>query len=302
MRNGRIALTNKALHTATYLGMLWLAHLTLDPEGFSSDEAQCFLTVSRNARDPFLAESAAQIHRELIASYTMDLEALRNLEKPNQGIDYLSYCTQSERIGLAPACKAPVQAAIREIGEAFFWNVQPDTLTGENCTTLILYYHFGRLGFRMRHSLQEVIRRCGPVALDRSHALSEDELEEQLYFVTHWVYALSDYGAIPLDREAHAALYGYLRAVLPEALDFGNVETLGEVVECLKIFGHRNGEAFLRPALRQIYKRQNPDGSWGSFRYETARHATWCGVTALYEYREPLPPGVWGPPADRSCL
>jgi hypothetical protein len=159
-----------------------------------------------------------------------------------------------------------------------------------------------RLGLPVRWTMEEVIESCRPTALDNSRELSEDEFEQQLYFVTHWAYALSDYGCVPLSPRRHAPLYRFLRAVLPAALEYGNLETLSEVVGCLKIFGHRNRDANFRPALQTILRRQNPDGSWGSAVYGSARHATCVAVLALYEYRRHRQDSQWGPVARSSSF
>ena len=169
-----------------------------------------------------------------------------------------------------------------------------------NCIALINYHHFKLLKFPMRRTMEEVINACRKTALDGSRPLSEDEFEQQLYFITHWAYALSDYGCVPLSARRHARLYRFLRSVLPAALAYGNLETLSEVVACLKIFGHGNRDAYLRPALQSILLRQNPDGSWGSTHRGTDRHSTCVAVLALYEYRAHREDSCWGPPAKSS--
>ena len=296
MRRGDVELSPAAFREAAMKGMLWLAHSTLQAARFTSDEAQCFLTISGNAADEVLAENAASIHRELLETYPLNVERLPDLPEPRFIIDYLSFCTQSERLGQPHPHKSDVLDAVHRHGEEFFWNVTPGELSRANCTTLINYYHFSRLQIPMTHSMQEVLAVCGPAALESARELSEEEFEQQLYFVTHWIYALSDYGAAPLARDVHPQLYQYLYDVLPEALAYGNLETLGEVVEGLKIFGHTNSDPWLRPALTNLLKRQNPDGSWGSQRHATTIHSTWCAVTALYEYRPHLDDARWGPP------
>lgn len=295
MRLGQPDVTPRALHEAAYKGLLWLAQSTL--ESFSSDETQCFGSVRQNVRDAFLAEQAEHIHDELLATYPMDLERLQNLEHARSFIDYLSYCSQSDVLGRRYQHRDAVENAVRNYGEDFFWNVWPDELCGDNCTSLINYYHFGRLGLPMRHSLAEVVESCGPKALNRSRDISEDDFEQQIYFVTHWIYALSDYGARPLCRERHPKIYAFLCDVFPDAFEHGNLETLGEVIECLKLFGDMNADPAFQPGLRSILKRQNPDGSWGSPQFSTVIHTTWCCITALYDYRPQGNTGEWGPRA-----
>jgi hypothetical protein len=299
MRLRRIPITSKALEEAAFRGMRWLKRSTRQPEGFTSDEPRCFLIVSRSARDPRLTDYASRIHRQLIKSFNVDLKRLREMTHPFDFIDYLSFCSQSEDVGFTHRNRQRIEKAVFKHGEDFFWNLDPRKLHVMNCITLINYYHFKRLRFPMRRTMEEVINACRRTALDGSRPLSADEFEQQLYFITHWAYALSDYGCVPLSAQRHARLYRFLRSVLPAALEYGNIETLSEVVACLKIFGHRNRDAYLRPALQNILRRQNPDGSWGSVHYGTARHATCVAVLALYEYRAHRDER-WGPPAKSS--
>jgi len=232
----------------------------------------------------------------------MDLKRLRKLTHPFDFIDYLSLCSQSEDAGFSHSDRQHIEKAVLKQGEAFFWNIFPRKLHAMNCIALINYYHFKQLEFPMRRTMEEVINACRRAALEGSRSLSEDEFEQQLYFITHWTYALSDYGCVPLSQRRHASLYRFLCRILPAALEYGNLETLSEVVACLKIFGHRNRDENLRPALQNILRRQNPDGSWGSMYRGTDRHATCVAVLALYEYRAHTQDNGWGPPAKSSRL
>lgn len=289
--------TPHTIHDAVLRGMLWLADSTLN--GFSSDEAQCFGTIRQNAFDASLAEDAARVHDELLANYAWDQQRLEQADQPRRFIDFLSFCSQCDVLNRRHPQLDAVRKVVAERGEDFFWNISPEELCGANCTTLINYYHFDRLNVPMRHSFGEVVELCGPRALRRDLATSDDEFEQQIYFATHWVYALSDYGAIPLRRDWHSGLYAFLRDVLADAYAHGNLETLGEVIECLKIFGDTNADPAFDAALRGMLKRQNPDGSWGSPRFGTVIHTTWCCLTALYDYREHADSAVWGPTGRR---
>lgn len=302
MRLRRIPVTSKTLEEAAFKGMRWLERSARRPEGFTSDEPRCFLIVSRNARDPRLTDYGSRLHRTLIKSFKMDLKRLPLLTHPFDFIDYLSICSQSEAAGFSHRNRHQIEREVFKHGEDFFWNLVPRKHHQMNCIALINYHHFKRLRFPMRRAMEGVIDACRRTALDVSRPLSGDEFEQQLYFITHWAYALSDYGCVPLNQRRHVRLYRFLRSVLPAALEYGNLETLSEVVGCLKIFGHRNRDANLRPALQCILRRQNPDGSWGSEHYGTARHATCVAVLALYEYRAHREDDRWGPPARSSRL
>jgi hypothetical protein len=301
VRRGRLSLDAASRHVAVFQGLLWLARLTLDEDEPTSDEAQCFLTVSRNAADPFLARHAQAIHAELVTGRPLDLDPLAATEEPGDFIDALSFCTQNRLLGQVHPQEAAVRECVARRPAEFFWRLSPEGLDSDACTTLILHYHFRFLGLERERTLGELLRERGTAAVACSRELTEDDLEQQIYFLTHWVYALTDYGTRPLPAGAEPSLHRCLRRLLPDAVAAGNVETLGEVVECLRLFGHGSEERLLAPALRLLLRRQNPDGSWGSARYETQRHSTWCAVNALYDYRAAAGEH-WGPPWERSVL
>jgi len=287
-------------HVAAFQGLLWLARLTLADPAPSSDEAQCFFTVSRNAADPFLAEHARAMHEEIVTARVLDLALLAQTTDPEDFLDPLAFCTQNRHLGR----HHPQEEAVRALAAARpagFFSEPGDDADDDACAALVLLYHLDRLEVATDRSLHDHLAACGPAALALPAELSEDELEERVYLLTHWVYALTDYGARPLCRSAAPGLHRALLSLLPEAIDSGNVETLGEVVECLRIFGHQGDEAEMDRALHFLLRRQNPDGSWGSARHDTQRHATWCAINALYDYRPALA-GAWGPPATTSVL
>ena len=282
--------TPAALHAAVLAGLRWLDAGTRDPASLTCDHLLCFRILQRNARDKRLAARSARSYRRLLSRYPIDRDALTGFEEPYDFIDSLCVAVLLEEQGAGPDTAA-IRAAVLARPEEFFWTLTPRAHGYANCVALINYYHFERLGIRMGHTLAELLSSCAPRALERSRERSEDEFEPQFYFATHWVYALSQYGAIRLDRTQHIALHEFLRRILPDAVDYGNVETLAEVIGCLKLFGHRDEERSLSAAVRLLWKRQNPDGSWGSRRGRNRTHATCVALTALAEYAsEPVRP------------
>lgn len=275
--------TAAALHAAVLAGLRWLEAGARDPARLTSDHLLCFRMLQRNARDKRLSARVTRLYRKLLPCYPLDLDALTCVAEPHEFIDSLCVAALREEQGMAGPETAAIRAAVLARPEEFFWTLSPREHRYANCVTLINYYHFERLGIRMGHTLAEILSSCAPLALERSRERSEDELEPWLYFATHWVYALSRYGAIRLDRREHVVVYELLERTLPDALDYGNVETLAEVVGCLKLFGD-DEEPGLSSAIQLLWKRQNPDGSWGSRRRCNRTHATSVVVIALAQY------------------
>lgn len=302
MRGGGIQPTAEALHEAAFKGLRCLAPSFIRAENFCADEVLCFFVASRTARDPVIAEYAQRLYCELVQAAVMDWERLDVLDAhPILFIDLLAYCLHSEYLGVTHREKQRLRREVLKRGGEFFWKVHPQAHHVSNSVTLITHYFFERLGFPVHRTAQDVLAACAPLALQRSSSLSREELEQQIYFVTHWVFALSDYGRLPLRATAHDELYSFLRALLPRALASENLELVAEVLISLKIFGCRNDDPRLRRALVWILERQNPDGSWGNDEEVSNRHATCVSSLALYEYRTGRA-SRWGAPGRRSCL
>jgi hypothetical protein len=85
-----------------------------------------------------------------------------------------------------------------------------------------------------------------------------------VYYLTHEIYAFTDYASIPLRASPEEA--AYLRRVLPFYTLFysslNNLDIVGELASCLHSAGMRDTFAY-QEAIRVLMERQNFDGSFG---------------------------------------
>ena len=132
--------------------------------------------------------------------------------------------------------------------------------------------------------------------------LGEDFWKLESYFVTHFIYAMSDWGERPLRRELYMEEFKFLTSSLNYALQLDDPELVGEFIHCLFILGYsENDEATTKaiPHLKEVYmdslryllateKKLGSIGSWTSkasvayARY----HSAWCGVVGLMPHKQ----------------
>jgi hypothetical protein len=110
-----------------------------------------------------------------------------------------------------------------------------------------------------------------------------------VYYLTHEIFAYSDYAMVPM-REIPPAEAAYLRRILPFYTIFylalGQVDVGAELITCMHAAGMRDTYGY-REGIRVLLDRQNPDGSFGTA--EPARagdpaaysHMTMNAMTAL---------------------
>lgn len=93
--------------------------------------------------------------------------------------------------------------------------------------------------------------------------VDDSEFIWSIYAVTHVVYTLNDYDSYKLDPRQFPQEFDALRGCLSQVIAAGDSETIGEVVDCLKVFGVADDQPDLRDAIEYLLMSQNPDGSWG---------------------------------------
>jgi hypothetical protein len=105
------------------------------------------------------------------------------------------------------------------------------------------------------------LRRQGMLA---SRPRETDLTLADVYYLTHEIYAHTDYAAIPLSPSPEEA--AYLLRVLPFYTLFyanlNNLDIMAELASCLHAVGMRDTYAY-QEAIRVLVERQNPDGSFG---------------------------------------
>ena len=123
----------------------------------------------------------------------------------------------------------------------------------------------------------------------------------QIYALIHEIIALTDFGHLappPWLAERRDAVVGFLWKAMDRAMAEGNIDLLGEIIGSL-YFLEVPADATIHTLLRELVKRQLPDGSWGSLpldRQNKQRHAVLTATAALWAYGHEDPGG----PARRN--
>lgn len=130
----------------------------------------------------------------------------------------------------------------------------------------------------------------------------------QIYALIHEIIALTDFGHLappPWLAERRDAVVGFLGKAMDRAMAEGHIDLLAEIAGSL-YFLQVPPDATLQMRLRELVKRQLPDGSWGNLpldRQNKQRHAVLTATAALWAYghENPVPsPGSQGNPGQQG--
>jgi hypothetical protein len=127
--------------------------------------------------------------------------------------------------------------------------------------------------------------------------LGEDFWKLQCYFVTHFIYVMSDWGERNLRRELYLEEFKYIISSLVYALDMADPELVGEFLHCLCILGYEPNDKYTNEhvaGLKELFlestkflianeRNYGESGTWtlkSSVAY-ARYHAAWCGVVGL---------------------
>lgn len=143
------------------------------------------------------------------------------------------------------------------------------------------------------------IFRFLPVArsYQRPDELGHSFFKLQVFFLTHFVYVLSDWGHHGLRRQLFAEEFEFIVKYLRFAIALEDTEVLGELLQCLKILGysekrdpelvHLVNDAY----VKLISLEKKTEGLWlGGGTYGHAYkcyHGTYCAILGLVDYNFP---------------
>lgn len=190
-----------------------------------------------------------------------DLGTISDRHLKQDSTSYLRVAVLLERVGIDTAL---YREKIREAQPRL--DAQMSERGGHQRRAFHNYYvHFGlKEPFPLEPSLALgiVARRPPPAGLTR----------DQVYELTHDVYAAFDYGEDlahdPFDAESKAYLRAAIPALIARHVAAKDPDVTGELVECLGYLGMEDEPAYL-DGLTFVLSSQNVDGSFG--RYEKAR-------------------------------
>jgi hypothetical protein len=113
------------------------------------------------------------------------------------------------------------------------------------------------------------------------------EFYDTVYFVTHVVYTLNDYGVYRLCGRWLPAEFEFLMENLKAAIAMNDPEMVGEFLDCLKAFGLQDKDPRIQNGISYLLSQQNQDGTWGDSNPKDMYmqyHPTWTAIDGLRDY------------------
>jgi hypothetical protein len=155
----------------------------------------------------------------------------------------------------------------------------------------VWYYALASTYFCERHGMPLGVRLADVVRHTRSlrpyPAPESTEYYQALYAVTHLVYTLSDYSAARLPRTWLREEYRFLRSAMRWAIDMGEADTIGEIIDSLAVLGAGDTDAVILEGRRFLLDTQQADGGWGDEDGDPYGqfHTLWTAIDGLRDYR-----------------
>ncbi len=273
-------------------GLYWLLHRALRANAFDlSDYLQVFLILSYSARDPALRSLGKTVGPVLSRRYLRRAPRPRASHTAEQLFDHAAGLFFTRRFGVKASA-----AYVRAVRTAFQGASRRKLLTLKRKAPtarqlldgLVDLYFPARLGLPTPMPYAKLLARARRFKFRYGSGENLKTLEDRTYLATHLIYVLSAFNHDALRTRDVAGIVAFLRRVALDYLVAGDVETLGEIADCLKITGHDLRDSLLRRIVTMILRKQNPDGSWGdpAARNEYDRyHTTWTAFNGLLEYR-----------------
>mmetsp|Transcript_10099 Transcript_10099/g.32996 ORF Transcript_10099/g.32996 Transcript_10099/m.32996 type:complete len:493 (-) Transcript_10099:563-2041(-) len=128
----------------------------------------------------------------------------------------------------------------------------------------------------------------------RLDELGHDFFQLQCYFLTHFIYVVSDWGRHSLRRELFREEFAFVVETLPTLVHHRDPELVGEFVQCLRIFNvaKRTDPAvwdLIEVAMRFLLEVERGFGSKGAWKKASSSvydryHSCFCGIVGLLVY------------------
>jgi len=144
-------------------------------------------------------------------------------------------------------------------------------------------------------------------AYQRIDELGHDFFRLQCYFVTHFIYVMSDWGRHVLQRSLFEEELVFIVTNLQQVINMKDPELTGEFVQCLRILGISPLDSSIWPLIRdamisllELEKYGASDSAWSN-RTDSAYdryHTAYCAAIGLMSYSF-LPSSTAQTPAHR---
>jgi hypothetical protein len=109
---------------------------------------------------------------------------------------------------------------------------------------------------------------------------------DSIYAVTHLVYTLNDYGRSRLSPRRFPHELRFLKACMRWALEQGEPDTVGEIIDTLAALGVDDADPLLVKGRAFLLAHQRDDGGWGEEGDDYRQfHHVWAAIDGLRDYR-----------------
>ena len=109
---------------------------------------------------------------------------------------------------------------------------------------------------------------------------------DAIYAVTHIVYTLNDYNRSRISPRRLPREFKFLEAAMTWALEQGEADTVGEIVDSMAAFGVPDSDPLMVKGRTFLLENQQSDGGWGDEDDEYGRfHSVWTCIDGLRDYR-----------------
>jgi hypothetical protein len=284
--------SRRQLRRAWMGGLGWMIKGALTGDaGKLSDYMQVFLIVWRSAAHAPLRRLGRRVGTDLAARYKRIVKlptlksAVEVIYDAAAGLVLLNDLGERHpklRKALAEVIGAlPKRKLLRQAGQA--WHAEAEGVLD----ALVDLYFLERLDLPLPTDYVDVVLKAVSWPLRPLMELGGVQYDVQTYLVTHTIYVLSEFDILELDPKQLPRQTNYLISNVDYYLDLKDVETVGEIGDCLKILGFGYESEPIRRIVSALIGWQNEDGSWGKIedaddyvRY----HSTWTAFNGILEY------------------
>lgn len=282
-------------------------------ELFGNDMIQCFYDVATVTGEPIRSKTLKYVeHLANRWKYTVMQEGWKDdddIPTPSEVIDVIigMYCM--ERVGIRHDVKSEVLEFMDSEGAypaaEYFggWDPKsgPPPLTGNIEVTsnlpishfrsfsnsLIHAFYADRVGLSLGCSFCDIFQWLPMLRPYKAvHELDYQEYIDQCYMITHIIFTCNNWGELSLDPALFPHEYFFIRANFDIHLQQRDVHLIAEFMECLRCFGCKDDNDFIKRGTNALLALQLDNGIWdpSDEPYRTY-HATMCGAQALLAHR-----------------